>query len=122
MSLGTEEDALQVTRGGEAGGRLPSAEIEIMCDFDVDSYLEFVNERDEIHSFRWTTRHGCPTNIKRNYIQSLKLSAITDGADDESESEEEKGDDELLPQSGQSTARRWIAVISVIIVSASPSF
>ena len=46
----------------------------------------------------------------------------TDGADDEFKSEEEKGDDELLPKSGQSTARRWIAVISVIVVSASLSF
>jgi hypothetical protein len=60
------------------------------------TYLEFINERDGIRSFRWTTRHGCPTNIKRSYVQSSKLSAVTDGADDESESEEEKGDDELL--------------------------
>jgi len=111
-------NALQLTpHGGEAEGRLQSAEIEILCDIDVDSYLEFINERDGIHSFRWTTRHGCPTNIKRSYIRSSIFSATTtDRADDESESEEEKGDDDLLPQSGQSTARRWIAVISVIVV------
>ena len=93
----------------------------MLCDFNVDSYLEFVNERDEIHSFRWTTRHGCPTNIRRNYASS-KLSVTANATDDESESEEEEGDDELLPQLGQSTARRWIAVISVIVVSASLSF
>jgi hypothetical protein len=110
-------NAIQLTLdGGKAEGRPQSAEIEILCDFDIDSYLEFINELDGIHSFRWTTQHGCPTNIKRSYIQSSKLSAATDGADDGSESEEEKGDDELLPQSGQSAARRWIAVISVIVV------
>lgn len=108
---------------GEAGERPKTAEIEILCDFTVDSYLEFINERDGIHSFRWTTWHGCPTNIKRNYIQSSELTAVTtDGADDESESEVNKGEDKLLPQSGQSAARRWIAVISVIVVFASFSF
>ena len=103
----------------DGGERPQSAEIEILCDFNVDSYLEFINERDGIQSFRWTTRHGCPSTIKRNYVQSLKSSAISTNGVDESESEEEKGDEELLPQSGQSTTRRWIAIISVIIVLAS---
>jgi hypothetical protein len=90
-----------------------------MCDFNVESYLEFINEDNGIHSFRWTTLHGCPTNIRQSYIQSSRLST-TDEADDESESEseseKEKGDDELLPQTG--TARRWMAVILFIIMLA----
>lgn len=95
----------------------------MLCDFNVESYLEFINEHDGIHSFRWTTLHGCPTNIKQshNNIQPSKLSTTTNGADDESgsetEPEKEKDDDELLPQSGVSTARRWMAVILVIVVS-----
>lgn len=87
-----------------------------MCDLNVESYLEFINERHGIHSFRWTTLHGCPTNIRQSYIQSSRLSTTDEADDSESESEKEKSDDELLPQTG--TARRWMAVILVIVMSA----
>ncbi|KAF8811122.1 hypothetical protein BYT27DRAFT_7252845 [Phlegmacium glaucopus] len=97
--------------GGEAEGRPQSAEIEMICDSNVDSYLKFINERDGIHSFRWTTRHGCPTNL---YMQSSRLSTTADENDDKSEKTE--GDDELLPPKGQSTTRRWMAVILVVVV------
>jgi hypothetical protein len=111
--------ALQLSiDGGEADGRLQSAEIDLLCDFNVESYLEFINEYEYngIRSFRWTPLHGCPTNIKRSYIQSSRLSTTTDGADDESESEKEKSGEELVPQSGEGTARRWMAVILVIVL------
>jgi len=104
--------------GGEAEGRPQSTEIEMVCDFNVDSYLEFINERDGIRSFRWTTRHGCPTNTESMSMQSSRLSATTaDGTDEtDDKSEKSKSDDKLLPQQGMSLTRRWMAVILVIVV------
>lgn len=101
--------------GGEAEGRPQFARIDMICDVNVDSYLEFINERDGIHSFRWTTRHGCPTNVKSMFMQSSRLSTRSDDEPND-ESENNKGDDELLPQQGTNTARRWIAVVVVMIV------
>lgn len=83
----------------------------MVCNFNVDSHLEFTNERDGIHSFRWTTRHGCPTNIEPMHMHPSTIS-IT--ADDESTKNE--GDEELLPPK-MSTARLWMAIILVIVLS-----
>lgn len=105
---------------GEAEGRPQSAEIEMLCDLNLESYLEFINEYNGIHSFRWTTRHGCPTNILgRMDMQSSKSSTITEEASEETEQNDE---DELRPPVGVSAARPWIAVILVIVVSAAYFF
>jgi len=85
----------------------------MLCDLEVESHLEFINEHDGIHSFRWTTRHGCPKNTQSMYKPSSKLSATI--TEDEAE-ESEKKEAELHPQLGISLARRWIAVILVIAV------
>ena len=50
-------------------------------------------------------------------MQSSKLSA-TETEDEAEESEKKGADDELRPQLGMSSARRWIAVILVIFVLA----
>ena len=92
------------------GRHSPSAVITFSCD-KVDK-LDLVSVDEGRHFFVWSTPHGCPISLPSLF--GMLQDSDQDGGQD-TNNDNQKGDDELLPSDSR-RARGWIAVVIVVSV------
>ncbi|GLB41286.1 hypothetical protein LshimejAT787_0905010 [Lyophyllum shimeji] len=118
--------------GGVYDDRPRYARIEFICDpSSEDTDPLFTGETLGVHSFAWSTKHGCP--IVDSHVDTSALKILDEESNDTLPNPEEAGDDgeqELLdPKIPPKASRRWVAsvllltcafLITISIILASP--
>ncbi|KAH9476042.1 hypothetical protein JR316_0011611 [Psilocybe cubensis] len=100
--------------GGTVGKQKQSAEVSFVC-CDKEK-LKYVREEKGVHFFSWATSHGCPVRLAGQTHSNIAAANEPGSEGEESAPEEKQGDDDLMPLDN-SRARRWIAIIMVVLVS-----
>uniref|UniRef100_A0A0W0FSQ8 Autophagy-related protein 27 n=1 Tax=Moniliophthora roreri TaxID=221103 RepID=A0A0W0FSQ8_MONRR len=87
-----------------------SALIEFVCDFQADSNSapSYTGMRDDIHSFRWTSRHACLINNDPSF-------SALEGEDAEDPNDKEENDN-LLDTPSSPRVSRTRAALTVLII------
>ncbi|PPQ90150.1 hypothetical protein CVT25_012461 [Psilocybe cyanescens] len=100
--------------GGMLEKQRQSAEIVFICS--DEETLKYVREDKGVHFFSWTTSHGCPTKLTSTTHPDIVAANEPNSGSEEPAPGDKQGDDDLMPLDN-SRARRWIAIIVVVLVS-----
>ncbi|KAF9261179.1 hypothetical protein L218DRAFT_1078912 [Marasmius fiardii PR-910] len=121
-----EQKGLQIQfRGGIHNGTFHSALIHFVCDTDSRpehlSALKPLSEHDVIHSFRWATKHACPSVLTDHYIglESLHIaeSEIPPGQGGEQDEGENLMDPTVKPRLSARATALTVSIIGMLLLS-----